>query len=112
MPGGKYEDEDETLKKALEKSGRETYERLVEFPLWDEYKDYLKSDVADIKNVGGAFAGAIIAGKFLEHFVDFDWIHVDIAAPAYLTKNSSYRGKSGTGMGVRLLYHFLIEQFS
>ena len=103
---------DELLKRALEKSGRETYERLVEFPLWDEYKDYLKSDVADIKNVGGAFAGAIVAGKFLEHFVDYDWIHMDIAAPAYLTKSSSYRGKNGTGTGVRTLYHFLIEQFS
>lgn len=103
---------DETLKRALEKSGKETYERLVEFPLWDEYKEYLKSDVADIKNVGGSFAGAIIAGKFLEHFVDFDWVHLDIAAPAYLMKPSSYRGKNGTGTGVRLLYHFLIEQFS
>ncbi len=103
---------DETLKRALEKSGRETYERLVEFPLWDEYKEYLKSDVADIKNVGGAFGGAIIAGKFLEHFVDFDWIHMDIAAPAYLMKPSSYRGKNGTGTAVRTLYHFLIEQFS
>jgi len=103
---------DELLKRALEKSGKETYERLVEFPLWDEYKDHLKSDVADIKNVGGSLAGAIIAGKFLEHFVDFDWIHMDIAAPAYLMKPSSYRGKNGTGTGVRLLYHFLIEQFS
>ena len=103
---------DEILKRALEKSGRETYERIVEFPLWEEYKEYLKSDVADLKNVGGGFAGAIIAGKFLEHFIDFDWIHMDIAAPAYLMKSSSYRGKNGTGMGVRLLYHFLINQFS
>ncbi|AFM05704.1 leucyl aminopeptidase [Bernardetia litoralis DSM 6794] len=103
---------DELLKRALEKSGRETYERLVEFPLWDEYKDYLKSDVADIKNVGGSLAGAITAGKFLEHFVDFDWIHMDIAAPAYLSKPSSYRGKNATGTAIRTLYHFLIEQFS
>ena len=103
---------DELLKRNLEKSGKEVYERIVEFPLWGEYKDYLKSDVADIKNVGGSFAGAITAGKFLEHFVEFDWIHLDIAAPAYLTKPSSYRGKHATGTGIRLLYHFLTEQFS
>ncbi|WP_291725692.1 leucyl aminopeptidase family protein [Bernardetia sp.] len=102
---------DELLKRNLEKIGRDVYERLVEFPLWNEYKDYLKSDVADIKNVGGSFAGAITAGKFLEHFVDYDWLHLDIAAPAYLMKSSSYRGKSATGTGVRLLYHFLIEKF-
>ncbi len=102
----------ETIKRNLQKSGRETYERLVEFPLWNEYDEYLQSDVADIKNVGGNVAGAITAAKFLQHFVDFDWIHLDIAAPAYLSKPSSYRGKNATGTGVRTLYHFLIEQFS
>ncbi len=94
-------------KKALEESGMNTYERLVEFPLWDEYGEQLKSSIADIKNLGGPTAGAITAGKFLEHFIDYDWMHLDIAGPAYIAATDSYRGKDATGAGVRLLYHFL-----
>ena len=91
----------------LKKSGEDTYERIVEFPLWDEYKDMLKSKIADIKNIGGAYAGHITAGKFLEQFTDYKWIHLDIAATAFLTTTNDYRGKGGTGSGVRLLYDFL-----
>lgn len=94
-------------KQLLEKSGAATYERLVEFPLWDEYGEQLKSSIADIKNLGGDTAGAITAGKFLEHFIDYDWLHLDIAGPAYIAATDSYRGKEATGVGVRLLYHFL-----
>lgn len=90
----------------LQKSGEETYERLVEFPLWDEYREYLKSDIADLKNIGGRTAGAITAGMFLKHFTDYPWIHLDIAGTAYLEAPDSYRGKNGTGSGVRLLYHY------
>lgn len=67
----------------------------------------IKSHIADLKNIGGREAGAITAGKFLEHFVDYPWIHIDIAGPAFLDAESSYRAKHGTGVGVRLLYHFL-----
>jgi leucyl aminopeptidase len=91
----------------LKESGWATYERLVEFPGWDEYEDALKSDLADMKNVGPAEAGAITAGKFLEKFTDYPYIHLDIAGPAFLEKRDSYRGQGGTGVGVRLLFDFI-----
>jgi len=95
------------VKKSLESSGSATYERLVELPLWKEYGDELKSSVADLRNVGSGNAGMITAGKFLEHFVDYPWLHLDIAGPAYLRTATGYRTKEGTGVGVRLAYHFL-----
>jgi leucyl aminopeptidase len=88
-------------------SGNKVYERLAEFPFWDEYKDLLKSDVADLKNIGGKYAGAITAGKFLEHFTDYPYIHLDIAGPAFIKKAEGYRSTGGTGVGVRLLFNFL-----
>jgi leucyl aminopeptidase len=91
----------------LKTSGWEVYERLVEFPNWDEYGELIKSDLADLKNIGPAEGGAIIAGKFLEKFTDFPFIHLDIAGPAFLEKPDSYRGKGGTGVGVRLLFNFI-----
>lgn len=91
----------------LKESGWETYERLVEFPSWDEYEDGLRSEVADMKNVGPAEAGAITAGKFLEKFTAYPYIHLDIAGPAFLDKRDSYRGQGGTGVGVRLLFDFV-----
>lgn len=93
--------------KELKSIGLNTYERIVELPLWKEYDEQLKSDFADIKNIGGKYAGAITAGKFLEHFTDYPWIHLDIAGTAYLESKDSYRGKNGTGSGVRLLFGFL-----
>jgi leucyl aminopeptidase len=99
---------DKKQKTALENSGLSTYERLVEFPFWDEYAEMLKSDIADLKNVsGGNAAGAITAGKFLEHFTDYPWLHLDIAGPAFLSSGDSYRSKGATGVGVRLLYNYL-----
>jgi len=95
------------VKNKLEKSANGVYERLIHFPLWDEYGDWIKSDVADIKNVGPGEAGHITAGKFLEHFVDYPWLHLDIAGTAYLMKEDSYRGKYGTAVGVRLITDFL-----
>lgn len=90
----------------LEESGNYTHERIVLFPLWEEYREMLKSDVADIKNIGGKEAGAITAGKFLEHFTGFPWIHLDIAGTAFLHTREHYRTKGGTGTGVRLLFDF------
>ncbi len=98
---------EEQQKKALEQSGEAVYERLVEFPFWEEYGELILSDVADIKNIGGRYGGAITAGKFLEHFTNYPYIHLDIAGPAYLLSKDEYRPKGGTGVGVRLLYHFL-----
>lgn len=97
----------EDVKKQLEESGWKTYERLVELPLWKEFGDDLKSNIADLRNVGSGNAGMITAGKFLEHFTDYPWLHLDIAGPAYLRTANGYRTKDGTGVGVRLLYDFL-----
>ncbi|MBK8922550.1 MAG: leucyl aminopeptidase [Saprospirales bacterium] len=97
----------EPVKRALEASGLNTYERLVELPLWKEYGDELKSHIADMKNIGSGPAGMITAGKFLEHFTDYPWLHLDIAGPAYLRNANGYRPKEGTGVGVRLLFDFL-----
>jgi len=91
----------------LKESGNVTHERLAEMPFWDDYDTLLKSDVADIKNIGGPIAGAITAGKFLSNFINYPWIHLDIAGPAYVESSYGYRGKGATGMGVRLLYNFI-----
>lgn len=91
----------------LEQSGNNVYERLVRFPFWDEYGDLMKSKIADLKNIGGPYAGSITAGKFLENFTDYPWIHLDIAGPAFLHSKTSYKGQGGTGVGVRLLFDFI-----
>jgi leucyl aminopeptidase len=90
----------------LKKAGFACHERIAELPFWDDYKEQLKSDIADLQNVGGRNAGAITAGKFLEHFTDYPYIHLDIAGPAFLESADSYRGKQGSGVGVRLLNDF------
>ena len=101
-----------TMQKLAE-AGHAVHERLVEFPLWDEYADHIKSDIADLSNLGKGEAGHISAAKFLERFAEgYPWIHLDIAGPAYLTAAESYRGKGGTGTGVRLLYEFLTQQLA
>jgi leucyl aminopeptidase len=91
----------------LEECGREVYERVAELPFWDEYGELLKSDIADIKNIGGKEAGAIIAGKFLESFAKYPMIHLDIAGTGLLRKDDFYRLKEGPGSGLRLLSVFL-----
>jgi leucyl aminopeptidase len=91
----------------LTQSGNGTAERIVRFPFWDDYKELLKSNIADMKNIGGRVAGAITAGKFLEYFVDYPWIHLDIAGPSYVDKDTHYLTTGGTGVGVRLLFDFL-----
>ncbi len=97
----------QTVFSALKQSGENVCERIVEFPLWEEYAESIKSDIADIKNIGSREAGAITAGKFLENFIDYPWIHLDIAGPAFLNKSDHYRSKGGTATGVRLLIDFL-----
>ncbi|TNE73174.1 MAG: leucyl aminopeptidase [Bacteroidetes bacterium] len=98
--------EDKIFRK-LEDAGIQTHERVVRFPFWDEYFEEMKSSIADLKNIGGPSAGMITAGKFLEHFVKAPYIHLDIAGPAWLDKNSAYRTKGGSGYGVRLFYQFV-----
>jgi leucyl aminopeptidase len=91
----------------LEVCGKDVYERIAELPFWDEYGELLKSDVADLKNIGGREAGAIIAGKFLERFADYPLIHLDIAGTSMLKKDDYYRLKGASGSGLRLLSAFL-----
>jgi leucyl aminopeptidase len=101
----------EEVKNELKKSGENTHERLVEFPLWKEYAKLIESDVADIKNIGGAVAGAITAGKFLEVFTEgYPWMHFDIAGSAFLMAPDGYKPKGGTGASVRLLIDFLSQK--
>jgi leucyl aminopeptidase len=90
----------------LEEAGDNVYERTARMPFWKDYGEMLKSDIADLKNVGGREAGAITAGKFLENFTSSPFIHLDIAGTAMLTKKDHYRPKGGTGSGVRLLTEF------
>ena len=94
----------------LKASGEYTSERVAEFPFWDEYKEQLKSDIADLKNIGGKYAGAITAGKFLEHFTDYPYVHLDIAGPSFNKAPFNYRGKGGSGVGVRILYNFFLDR--
>jgi len=94
----------------LKKSGDEMHERLAEFPFWSDYDELIKSDIADIKNLGGPYGGAITAGKFLAHFTDYPWIHVDMPG-VYSKAKYGYRGKGATGMGVRLVYNFVKNRY-
>ncbi|MBI2619807.1 MAG: leucyl aminopeptidase [Ignavibacteriales bacterium] len=99
---------DAGLMKRLKDAGEATYERVWELPLFDEYERLIKSDVADVKNVGGRWAGAITAGWFLRKFIgNYKWIHLDIAGTAILEENGEYNQKGGSGVGVRLLTEFL-----
>lgn len=91
----------------LKQSGEETFERLIEVPLWDEYAVPLKSNIADLNNLGIREAQSTIAGKFLEHFTAYNWIHIDTAGTPYLDEKDGYRPAGGTGFGTRLLYNFL-----
>ena len=96
---------------SLEKAGNEMHERVVRFPFWDDYKEHMKSKIADLKNIGSANAGMISAGKFLEHFCKAPYIHMDVAGPTWLDAKESYRGVGGTGAGVRLLYQFFKSHY-
>lgn len=99
---------DDELSKSFSRAGEETYERVCRLPLYKEYRDQLKSDIADISNLGGRPAGSITAGLFLQEFVgETPWVHFDIAGTAYLSKARRYNPKNATGSGVRLMVEYL-----
>ena len=101
---------DAELKEKIRAAAEYTAERVWELPLWEEYDEMIKSDTADYKNSGGRWGGAITAAAFLEKFVgDHHWVHLDIAGPAWLTSEMPYIPKGASGVGVRLLIHFLRE---
>jgi leucyl aminopeptidase len=97
---------DQPVMEELKEAGFKTFERIAEFPFWDDFSELLKSDIADQKNIGGKYAGAITAGKFLEKFTDYPFIHLDIAGPSYNKTEDKYRGKGDSGVGVRLLFEY------
>jgi leucyl aminopeptidase len=99
---------DEGLKRALRHAADATGERVWELPLWEEYGELLKSDIADMKNAGGPEAGTISAAWFLKSFVGRTrWVHMDIAGTAWTDKERPYMPKGATGVGVRLLVEYL-----
>lgn len=98
---------DREIFQLLVESGNAVYERLAEMPFFEEYGEMIKSDIADIKNLGDKKAGAITAGKFLEHFAGSPLIHLDIAGCSISRKDEYYRPAGGTGTGVRLLSEFI-----
>ncbi len=99
---------DQALADRLLTVASETGEPLWQMPLVAEYKDDIKSAVADLKNIGGGHAGSITAALFLQEFVGTTpWVHLDIAGPAFLEKGLPYAPKGGTGFGVRTLLRYL-----
>lgn len=100
---------DEMLAAALIQAGQTTFERVWRMPLYDEYLERLKSDIADLKSWNGRSAGSCVAAIFLREFVDpsISWAHLDIASTAYGTDNKKYLPKYATGMGVRLIIELL-----
>lgn len=100
---------DDNTKDMLKQAGDRQYERLVEFPLWQEYADMLKSDIADMKNVGDREGGAMSAGKFLQHFTDYSWMHFDIAGVSFNTSKRGYLPSGATAYGIRMLMDYLTQ---
>ena len=98
----------EELKKLVKAAGEKSWERVWELPLWEEYQEQIKSDIADVKNIGGPYAGAITAACFLSKFTEkYPWVHLDIAGTAWCEKNAPYTPKGAAGVGVRLLVQLL-----
>lgn len=95
---------DRSLMEKIKRSSENTNERVWEMPLYDEYKEYLKSDVADIKNTGGKTGSLVTAAYFLYEFAEkTPWVHLDIASTAWIEKDKPYMPKGASGIGVRLL---------
>lgn len=102
---------DAALVRDLLAAGQRANERAWELPMWEEYRELNKSDIADVKNSGGRPAGSISAGWFLREFVvGFPWAHLDIAGTAYTERDDPALVKGPTGMGVRLFSEFLLAR--
>ncbi len=99
---------DQKLVDAVLEAGEKTGERCWQLPLWEDYDDQIKSQVADVKNVGDRYGGAITAAAFLKKFTDYPWAHIDIAGTAYGAKpRTPYMTSGSAGIGVRLLIRFI-----
>lgn len=88
----------------VSEAAKQAGELMWQLPMFDFYSELLKSDVADVRNIGGRWGGAITAGKFLEKFVsDKPWVHLDIAGPAFASSNKPHREGGATGVMLRTL---------
>lgn len=97
----------DALAEELFRAGQQTFERTWRLPLYEEYKEKLKSDIADIKNTNGREGGAIVAAMFLQEFVaNIPWVHIDIAGVSVYREKVRYWSKNATGIGVRLLVDY------
>jgi leucyl aminopeptidase len=102
---------DQALKEQVRKAGQRAGERVWEMPLWEEYFEQLKSDVADMRNIGGRGGGMITAALFLSKFVgDCPWVHLDIASTDWSERERAYIPKGPTAIGTRLLMQYLIDR--
>ena len=102
---------DSRLKEQVRKSGQKAGERVWEMPLWEEYFEQLKSDVADMRNIGGRGGVMITAALFLSKFVgDCPWVHLDIASTDWSERERAYIPKGPTAIGTRLLVQYLIDR--
>jgi len=102
---------DEPLLTEVREAGERAGERCWPLPLWDEYRDLLKSDIADVKNSGGRGAGSIAGGWFLREFVEgYPWVHLDIAGTAYTEGEGPHQAKGPTAVGVRLFTEFILKR--
>ena len=100
---------DDALIEEVRRAGDRSGERVWPLPLWDEYRDLIKSDIADVKNSGGRPAGSISAGWFLREFVSgYPWVHIDIAGTAYSDREDVSRVKGPTGVCMRLFAEFVL----
>jgi leucyl aminopeptidase len=99
---------DDQLKKEITQAAKTSGELVWELPLWDSYSELIKSDIADYKNSAGRMAGTITAAAFLSKFVgNYPWVHLDIAGPAWATKDKAYIPRGASGVTVRLLMEYL-----
>ncbi len=99
---------DEPLAQRLLAAGETSADRLWRLPLYEEYLEPIKSQVADVKNSGGRSGGVGTSAKFLEHFTEgYPWAHVDMASTAWSEEDKPARPKGATGYGVRLFVEFL-----
>jgi len=101
---------DDTLMNKIKIASDETNEKVWQMPLFDEYGEYIKSDIADLKNSSGPSGSLVTAGYFLKEFAGtVPWVHLDIAGTAWTDKDRPYIRQGATGIGVRLLMN-LIER--
>jgi leucyl aminopeptidase len=104
---GLFSNDDELARKLIE-CGERAGDRLWRMPVWDEYKDLIRSEWADMKNSGGRWGGAISAAVFLKEFVDCpSWAHLDIAGTANTEHDTGRENRGATGAGVRVTIGFL-----